>query len=154
MIIDILTRYVVLLPLYRSLKMTAKSKILAKNVVKKLAIILAPFDYISRWACVPAWHRKVACDWILERAYSWACRKSNILNRKKRKCLLRVKRCIALLLPRAWTLTVNQRMNATVTVISSPILQQRGQKFMRLPWNRINYTTMHETCLKATFQTH
>ena len=27
--------------------MTAKSKILAKNLVKKLAIMLAPFDYIN-----------------------------------------------------------------------------------------------------------
>ena len=36
---------VVLFSLYTSLEMTAKSKILAKNLVKKLAIMLAPFDH-------------------------------------------------------------------------------------------------------------
>ena len=41
-------------------------------------------------------------------------------------------------------------MNATV--ISSSILQLKCtcKTFMRLPWMSINYTTIHETCLKPT----
>jgi len=37
-----------------------------------------------------------------------ACRKRNILYRRKRKCRFLVKRCIVLLLRRAWKLTLNQ----------------------------------------------
>ena len=46
MLIVYINSQVVLFSLYTSLKMTAKSKILAKNLVKKLAIMLAPFEYI------------------------------------------------------------------------------------------------------------
>lgn len=53
----------------------------------------------------------------------WACRKRNIFYRRKRKCRLLVKRCIALLLRRAGKLTLNQRINTTVKAISSSILQ-------------------------------
>ena len=77
----------------------------------------------------------------------WACRKRNILYPRKRKCLLLVKCCCIalLLLPRAWKLTLNQRMNATVTIISSSIIQLKSKTFMRAPWNSIN-----EACLKPT----
>ena len=41
MLIVYINSQVVLLPLYTSLKMTAKSKIFAQNLVKKLAFMLA-----------------------------------------------------------------------------------------------------------------
>ena len=37
-----------------------------------------------------------------------------------------------------------------ITVISISNLQLKCKKFMRVPWNSINYTIMHETCLKPT----
>ena len=46
MLIVYINSQVVLFSLYRSLKMTVKLKILAKNLVKKLAIMLAPFDHV------------------------------------------------------------------------------------------------------------
>ena len=59
--------------------------------------------------------------------------KKNILNRRKPKCRLLVKSCIALLLRRAWKLTLNWRMNATVTVLWSSTPQLKSTKFLRVP---------------------
>ena len=41
-------------------------------------------------------------------------------------------------------------MNATVISSSIPQLKCTCKTFMRLPWKSINYTTIHETCLKPT----
>ena len=76
----------------------------------------------------------------------WTCWKGNIFYQWKCKCRLLVKRGIALLLRRAWKLTLNQRINATVTVIFSSVYSTT--KIIIVPWKSINCTTMHETCLK------
>lgn len=78
----------------------------------------------------------------------WPCRKLSFDDESANAFLF--ERCIALLLRRAWKLTPNQRMNATVTVIFSSILQLKCLKFMRVPWKSINYSTMHKICLKPT----
>jgi len=51
---------------------------------------------------------------------------------------------------RAWQKqNIKESLNV-ITVISISNLQLKCKKFMRAPWNSINYTIMHETCLKPT----